>query len=104
MSEEIKAKRRIMCSAIWYDDGKKHPHQPVTTGIVMCGHRHHNIIGQVSGINVMAQEGFIEKEQGFLTNFGEWVTRQAAKHIAIRNGQIKEDDMISSVLTSEDLW
>lgn len=36
----------ILCAAIWYDDGKEYPHQPVNIkeGYVWCGRRHHNII------------------------------------------------------------
>ena len=38
---------RILCAAIWYNDGKKHVHQPINieTGFVICGRRHHNCIG-----------------------------------------------------------
>lgn len=35
---------RILCAAVHYDDGKEYVHQPIniTSGYVVCGHRHHN--------------------------------------------------------------
>jgi hypothetical protein len=41
-------------------------------------------------------------ESGFITNRGEFVTREEALKIVFENNQIKKT--IGGVLTSEDLW
>ena len=94
--------RYILCSAIWYDDGNIYPHQPINikTGLVLCGWRHHNIITQASVLKISANN----QVQGFLTNDNRFVNRAQAKVIALKSGQTTVDKMISSTLTSEDLW
>ncbi len=65
--------------------------------------RHHDVIRQ------MREAGYTGPvqgdRQGFLLNTGQFVRRKPAERIARKAGQIKNDGkMISSVLTSEDLW
>ena len=97
---------KIMCAAIWYQDNKKHPHQPenVEEGYVICGHRHHNIIyiQHLAKIKV-SHWGNTRWCQGFLTDKNRFVDRVEAHQIAINSGQLK-GKMIGPVLTSEDLW
>ena len=61
-------KEYILCSAIWFDDGNKHAHQPlnITSGVVLCGFRHCSIFPQ-TGMLVKERNnlGIHEKEQGF---------------------------------------
>ncbi len=40
-------KEYILSAANYYNDGKKHEHQPnnIEIGFVVCGRRHHNCIG-----------------------------------------------------------
>ena len=91
----------ILCSAIWFKDGKKHLHQPINIdrGYVLCGRRHHNCIANSVIFDVKLSD--IEHVQGFLTNDDYFVTREEGAKIAKIVGQIKEDKRI---LTSEDLW
>ena len=86
---------RIICSAIWYEDGKEHVHMPVPTGFVISGYRHHNCISTAKIMWEMAgkdlnnfRELFQEKVQGFLTSKGRFVDRWQAMAIAYNAGQI----------------
>lgn len=71
-------------------------------GVVYTGHRHHNIIHD------LAERGFktpIGGEQGFVTEAGEFVTREEAAKIAIECGQVEAAKMHRpDVLFSEDLY
>jgi hypothetical protein len=95
----INNKEYIICSAIWFDDGVKHPHQPknIDIGYVVCGRRHHNCFQ----IQFMIDINHIEREQGFLTNTDRFVDREEAGQIAYDAGQITEKN---NFLFSEDLW
>jgi len=101
----------ILCAANYYEDGNKHPHPPKnkTTGFVICGRRHHNII------NTLADAlGFLEESvqydivQGFMTNLDRFVDRQEAYALAFASNQIigpnKGYPTNSIGLTSEDLY
>lgn len=82
----------IMCSAIYYDDNKEHPHQPlnIKTGFVICGRRHHNCFATVailSDINYELKK--LHPIQGFLTNDDYFVDREEAFIIAKNANQIK---------------
>lgn len=98
-------KERVLCSAIWYDDGKTYPHQNqygVNTGFVLCGYRHCNIIGAFSVNNKFRNDGKEYKtRQGFLTSFGRFVEREEASKIACNASQVKTKN---SKLYSEDLY
>lgn len=101
-------KEYILCAAIWFDDGKKHVHQPknVETGLVLCGWRHHCIFPQTGGVlhemplqSERVKEG-IKETQGFLTNLNRFVDRDEAGRIAYaacQVGYVKQ-------LFSEDLY
>ena len=95
MMNNQESEERIICAAIWYDDGKEHVHMPVPTGFVLCGHRHHNCIAIAKTMWEMAgkdlsnfRELFEEKVQGFLTSKGRFVDRWQATAIAYNAGQI----------------
>lgn len=93
-------KEEILCAAIWYDDGVVYPHQEIyniPSGFVICGYRHHNIIGAFSKENTHKYK----KKQGFLTSFGVFVDRREAAIVAYNSGQIKEK---KKFLYSEDLY
>lgn len=95
-------KEHILCSAVWFQDGKEHPHQPknVEKGFVVCGMRHHNVF-TTCGIL-----GYQEKEcniQGFLTSKDRFVNRKEAKRIAEEAGQIISEN-VGDLLFSEDLY
>ena len=68
----------------------------IKDGIVYTGKRHHNILGAAEPF------GFLKDgKQGFVTDTGEFVTREEAARIAFDCGQIKEPKRI---LFSEDLY
>jgi len=77
---------RILCAAIWVDDGERHTHQPVPTGIVLCGHRHHNVLNQLSRVSTMG----MRRVHGFLTSQGRFVDRRDAKTLAVAAGQVAD--------------
>lgn len=98
----------ILCSAIWYKDLPDMRNLPSNCdrGIVLCGHRHGNIIAQMHqtmGLRTVLKgdNSVGEYKQGFLTNEGNFVTREEAAVIALESGQISEP---KSYLFSEDLW
>lgn len=94
----------ILCSAIWFDDGKEYAGTPynIESGIVFCGWRHGNIFPQVGGTVTDRQAiGLFEKEQGFITNLNRFVGREEAGAIAYKAGQI---DKPNNHLFSEDLY
>ena len=92
---------RILCAAIWIDDGKWHVHQPVPTGFVVCGHRHHNCYATVAAFT----GGVIvdERSDGFLTSAGRYVERTEGMQIAKAAGQVSAR-LRSPELYSEDLY
>ena len=93
---------RIICSAIYFNDGIKRVHQPINIreGIVILGLRHCNCFA-------IAKEIFPNREcigneiQGFLTNSNRFVKRKQAGLIAYQAGQTKEK---KGELCSEDLY
>lgn len=91
---------RILCAAIWYQDGIARSQQPVQTGWVACGLRHCNIQTQPR------PERVIPHESGFLTNHGRFVRRKAALRIARAAGQLegREKHHPLDQLMSEDLY
>lgn len=97
----------ILCSAIWFDDGKEYLYQPknIKTGFVICGRRHHNCYATLSAIvkndDTIQNHLQYEKIQGFLTNKDQFVDRRDATVVAFLANQIEE---MKYELFSEDLW
>ena len=96
----------ILCAAIWFNDGKRHEHQPknVPKGFVICGRRHHNCF--ITAFILNDEENLTSKTkgkiiQGFLTNLDRFITRKTAGEIAFKAGQIKKE---TNCLMSEDLY
>jgi len=97
---------RIICAAIWFDDGKdRYVHQPknINTGFVVCGHRHHNCfytLAVIKGKNA-ARMDYGKHTQGFLTDQNRFVDRKEAGELAFSSGQINNP---TSLLFSEHLY
>ena len=96
----------ILCAAIYFNDNKKHEHQPknIEIGFVVCGRRHHNcfIIAKILGLD---KSNFSENKgniiQGFLTSKDIFLDRkEAAKLAKLQNQSCRETDL----LFSEDLY
>lgn len=82
---------KILCAAIWFDNGKQYSHQPknISSGLVLCGWRHGCIFPQIGGLVKERQEQSIYKEeQGFLTSANRFVERPEAFEIAFKQNQI----------------
>lgn len=92
---------RILCAAIHVQDGVPRVHQPVQTGFIVGGHRHHNCLEAVAA----TVERSVRKHQGFLTTRGRYVGREEALRIAISTGQVVEGETHKpDELFSEDLY
>ena len=106
------AEEWVLCSAIWFDDGRVYGGQPVNikSGFVVLGHRHFNVYAELQtllkflGCDEEEIKKFlkIEKAQGFLTSKNRFVNREEAYKIALRAGQVEEKD--DKRLFSEDLY
>lgn len=105
----------IVCSAIHYDDGKEYVHQPrnIKSGFVICGLRHQNCIMTAVVLTEIVGEAkrkerlmIIDDTQGFVTNKNRFVGRIEAMQIAIRENQVREEDLHNPRigLFSEDLY
>lgn len=101
-------KEMIICSAIWYNDGRTYDHQPrnIKSGIVACGLRHCNCNVILSVIfpnrdHIINNKSGEVTIQGFLTNKGEFVNREDAGRIAFDADQT---DTLITKLHSEDIF
>ena len=113
-------KEYIICSAIYYRDGKKYEHQPknITSGFVVCGRRHHNCFMTLFTLTSFNKPELwesgpgVDKKiiiQGFLTNSDSFVTRECAFVVAYNAEQIlrpvpEEQLRNNTKLFSEDLY
>ena len=93
---------KIVCSAIYFNDGKKYAHQPVNIdeGIVICGLRHCNCFA-VMGATALTKT--TPNVQGFLTSKNRFVDRKEAFKIAYTAKQLKHIHS-PGLLFSEDLY
>jgi len=94
-------KEKILCAAIWYDDGKEYFHQPqnIKTGYVICGVRHNNCISLHSSLTGLKTNA--SNVQGFVTDKNRFVDRNEGADIAFKAAQI---DKHRNLLYSEDLY
>lgn len=95
-------KNYIICAAIYFNDGNKHPHQPknIEEGFVLCGRRHNNCISNLTVFGKKMSD-YKNKVQGFITSDDLFVDRKDAAQIAFNAGQTKE---LVKQLFSEDLY
>jgi len=94
----------ILCAAVWVDDGQEHSSQPVATGFVVGGYRHHNIInGVLAGVYPHWKETRRTGSytQGFVTSIGRFVDRAEGMRVAKAAGQVETE---ATDLYSEDLY
>lgn len=96
---------KIICAAIWFDDGKEYPYQPknIVTGFVLCGLRHGNCFGPLVVFDHRNAD-YAKNEQGFLTSYNRFVSRTEAYEIAVREVQIVNNPTQHGILFSEDLY
>ena len=94
----------VVCAAIHFDDGLVYVHQPsnIKTGMVVCGHRHHNIFN-IPGL--VHDNHKSKRTQGFLSSDNRFMSRTEANLVAFGAGQISEEFYnTKSELYSEDLY
>lgn len=96
-------KETILCAAIWYSDLPIARLLPtnVTSGVVICGHRHPHCIYTINAVTGKKQHELQPWVQGFLTNLNRFVDRKEAAQIAFAAGQIKHEQI---TLFSEDIY
>lgn len=85
--------RRVVCAANRID------------GVIVCGARHFDTVmhGVLEAMNMPRDKrGYME--QGFIDQFGLFLTREEAYVLASEKGQIKGEPNIVGVLFSEDLY
>lgn len=94
----------ILCAAIWYKEFDKPAHSVYNTetGVVLCGWRHAQIIGQ---FNLLTGKRSVTPEcgeyvQGFLTSKNRFVDRVEGKEIFEKTNEKSEFNQ----LYSEDLY
>lgn len=102
---------RILCAAIWYKEFDKPVHSPINIdrGVVLCGHRHGHVIGEMKALTglrtvTFADDGVGEHVQGFLTSKNRFVGREEAAKIALACKQIEKLNYSNIELYSEDLY
>ena len=99
----------IICSAIHFNDGQKHEHQPknIKEGFVVCGRRHHNcyitawVINGNESMTKRMTEANGRAIQGFLTSKDIFLNREEAGKLAY---EMKQTDKLTKCLFSEDLY
>lgn len=103
--ENQEKSERIICAAIWYNDGIKRSHLPrnIDSGIVAAGWRHHNCFTILW--TLYPDRDYISCDQktiqGFLTSKGNFVDRKEAFIIAKEQGQIIEEEFEKSIRKDE---
>lgn len=105
----MKVGERILCAAIWFQDGTKAIHKPrnIEEGTVICGFRHGDCFSTyaaATGLTLRKDRiaiDIINEEQGFLTSYNRFVDRKEGAKIFIACGG-QPDNM--NMLYSEDLY
>lgn len=97
----MNAVERILCAAVWIDDGVEYDHQTgVPRGLIFAGWRHSQCIEQVG--RAFPGRRVVSSDQGFLTSRGRFVRRAEAMKIAQAAGQVPM--ALGGDLYSEDLY
>jgi hypothetical protein len=84
--------RRVVCAA------NRHHH----SRLIICGARHWDKVmrAQADALGT----GFTEWEQGFIDQFGDFLTRGEAWTVAEEQGQIRREVSVPGTLFSENLY
>ncbi len=93
----------ILCAAMHFPNEETPAHNPknIDMGVVLCGRRHHNIIGQFNALTGKRIPE-VEYTDGFITSLDRYVDRKEAMKIAINAKQVS--GALISDLYSEDLY
>jgi len=91
----------IRAAALWIDDGKSHPQQPVPTGLLFCGAHHAACLEQSTVTGFGTRLDRVSANQGFLTSRRRFVDRKEALQIALWTGQVNAEDIPGDELYAE---
>jgi len=97
----------ILCAAIWYKKFPSTVYGPcnVAKGVVLCGHRHADIIHQHVSLMQKRQSDMGSHVQGFLTSHNRFLNREEALQVALAANQVKDLNAVrGESLYSEDLY
>lgn len=106
-------RERIICAAVWYMEipiKKEIPYLSTNpkncpTGLVFSGHRHGHCIYTKYAVTGLRDAESGKNEQGFLTSYNRFVTREEALVIALREDQVLDlREIRGDRLFSEDLY
>lgn len=109
-------KEKIICAAIYFDDGENHAHQPINIekGFVICGMRHPNCYATLAILKGKSSRLIYKHAvQGFITTDRRFLNGTEAARIAFEAGQIinwvendkwEDIDWSTVELFSEDIY
>ncbi|MEG0898342.1 MAG: hypothetical protein RSF40_01350 [Oscillospiraceae bacterium] len=99
----IKNTERVLCAAIWIDDGNTYVHQPtnIESGFVVCGWRHGCCFEQLKAMERKYTATI--QTQGFLTSKNRFLGRAEAREFVLASGQLDSTEF-GNELYSEDLY
>jgi hypothetical protein len=92
ISDEISVTRHVVCAANKRNDD----------GLIICGARHWDKIMHMQADAISCNSR--EWEQGFIDQFGHFLTRSEAASIVKQNGQNLREPISSNYLYSENLY
>jgi hypothetical protein len=73
-------------------------------GTILCGPRHWDSVMRRQA-DAIGWDDRRTAEQGFIDQWGNFMTREEARFVAVKNGQVSEDDLLDeNELYSEDLY
>jgi hypothetical protein len=84
--------RWVVCAANLCEDG-----------VILCGARHWDHVMRAQA-DAMGWDDRRKAEQGFIDQWGNWMSREDAKIVAIASGQIEEAKFNDNIIFSEDLY
>lgn len=103
---------KIICAATWYKElptARLVGYNDVPYGVLLCGHRHAQIIQQLVALTgkrevTNAPDGCGKFEQGFLTSTGRFVNRKEAAQIWLAESTNNKLNYSQTELYSEDIY
>lgn len=94
LNEEQKARQRVVCAA----------NRHIYSKVIVLGARHYDEVMRTQMNFSGGSESWKGSEQGFIDQWGNFLTREEALEIAEKQGQIREKHGNKNMLFSEDLY
>ena len=95
---------KVLCAAIWIDDGGNYYHQPINipSGFVISGWRHGQILTTMNACGITSSTAR-KSIQGFITTKNRFLDRKEARDFVLSTGQLESTEW-EDELYSEDLY